>query len=79
MESDKIRILYEDDKLFQEYYNTTIGSFYTTYDDYLRERGLCNFSSTSDTIGTPIYIRYTNEYTIIDRKQFLLTKIKYGI
>lgn len=80
MESDKIRLMLHKDKLFHEYQNTTVGSFYVTYKDYLKERGLSHFRNVPIPQDIPSGVTiYVNEYTIIDHKQFFLTKIKYGI
>jgi hypothetical protein len=64
-----------EDKLFSEYTYFTEGKKYTTYQDYLKPRGLSKFRSVLQGKGQ----RPMHEYIIIDLKQFMLTKIKYGM
>lgn len=79
MESDKIRLMLHKDKLLHEYQFTTVGSFYGTYEDYLKDKGLSSYRNVPIFPDLPSLTIYVNEYTIIDHKRFLLTKIKYGI
>lgn len=64
-----------EDKLFNEYTYFTEGKYYTTYQDYLKPRGLTGFRSVFQGKDQ----RPMHEYTVIDPKQFMLTKIKYGM
>lgn len=73
MESDKIYLHMTQDKLYGEYNYFTEGKKYVTYEHYLKPRGLTKFKSVL------IDSRPLHEYTVIDWKQYFLTKIKYGL
>lgn len=73
MESEKVYYDFSKDKLFSEYHHTMEGAKYLYFNDYLKLRGLSDFKSVLVN-SVPL-----NQYTIINKKQFLFIKIKYGI
>lgn len=73
MESDKVYYTLDKDNLFHEFSYSTIGKFYTTYEHYLKEKGLSSHKSV--LINDKPFI----EYTVIDKQKWFLNKIKYGM